>query len=143
MPVVMPGEWLFEEIAKIDELLVGKKAEWEEKMDMATKITAGMDGMPHGSDVTDKVANIGAEMAEISSEMDALKERRKQLIKLLESLPAKQYGALHRHYIRGMTWEEVAEDMNISVSTAKRYKNAGLETLEKMRGGDEMKKILK
>jgi RNA polymerase sigma factor (sigma-70 family) len=139
----MPGEWLFEEIAKIDELLVGKKAEWEEKMDMATKITAGMDGMPHGSDVTDKVANIGAEMAEISSEMDALKERRKQLIKLLESLPAKQYGALHRHYIRGMTWEEVAEDMNISVSTAKRYKNAGLEALEKMRGGDEMKKILK
>lgn len=130
----MPGEWLFEEIAKIDELLIGKKAEWEEKMDMATKITAGMDDMPHGSDVTDKVANIGVELAEISSEMDALNKRRKKLIKMLESLPADQYGALHRHYIRGMTWEQVAEDMNLSESTVKRRGKEGLEMLEQMKG---------
>lgn len=126
----MTAEWFFEQIRKIDELIVGKKADKEMLMDMATKITAGMDGMPHGSDVTDKVGNIAAKMAALSSEIDALEERRDKFMAVLESLPPDEYGALHRHYIRGMTWEEVAEDMNVSIATAYRYRKSGLELLE-------------
>ena len=128
--VCVTAEWFFEQIRKIDELIVGKKADKEMLMDMATKITAGMDGMPHGSDVTDKVGNIDAKMAALSSEIDALEERRDKFMAVLESLPPDEYGALHRHYIRGMTWEEVAEDMNVGVATAYRYRKSGLELLE-------------
>ena len=126
----MTAQWLFEQIRKIDEFIVGKKADREMLMDMATKITAGMDGMPHGSDVTDKVGNIAAKLATLSSEIDALEERRERLMAVLESLPPDEYGALHRHYIRGMTWEEVAEDMNIGVATAYRYRKSGLKLVE-------------
>lgn len=128
----MSGERLFEEIAKINELVVGKKADKEMLMDIATRITAGMDGMPHGSDVTDKVGNIAAKLATLSSEIEALEQRRDKLMAILESLPPDEYGALHRHYIRGMTWEEVAEDMNISRTTVYRYRNSGLAMLEQM-----------
>lgn len=126
----MTAEWFFNQIRKIDELIVGKKADREMLMDMATKITAGMDGMPHGTDVADKVGNIAAKLATLSSEIDALEERRERLMAVLESLPPDEYGALHRHYIRGMTWEEVAEDMNVSIATAYRYRKSGLEMLE-------------
>lgn len=126
----MTAQMFFAEIRKIDELIVGKKADKEMLMDMATKITAGMDGMPHGTDVADKVGNISAKIADLSSEIDALNARRDELIKVLESLPPDEYGALHRHYIRGMTWEEVAEDMNVSIATAYRYRKSGLAMLE-------------
>lgn len=127
----MTAQWLFEQIRKIDELIVGKKADREMLMDMATKITAGMDGMPHGTDVADKVGNIAAKLATLSSDIDALEARRNYLMSVLESLPPDEYGALHRHYIRGMTWEEVAEDMNVSVATAYRYRKSGLAMLER------------
>jgi DNA-directed RNA polymerase specialized sigma subunit len=130
----MIGEWLFEEIKKINELLVVVKLEKVRLLEMATKITAGMDGMPHGSGVTDKVGNGGAKLAQLSDEEDALEARRDKLLGMVKSLPADQCGVLYRYYIQGMTLEKVAEDMNISVSSAKRYKKAGLEMLEKMRG---------
>jgi RNA polymerase sigma factor (sigma-70 family) len=126
----MTAEWLFNQIYKIDELIVAKKAEREMLMDAATKITAGMDGMPHGTDVADKVGNISAKIADLTGEIDRLHERRDELMAVLESLPPDEYGALHRHYIRGMTWEEVAEDMNVSVATAYRYRKSGLAMLE-------------
>jgi DNA-directed RNA polymerase specialized sigma24 family protein len=132
--IVMTAQWLFEQIRKIDELIVGKKADREMLMDMATKITAGMDGMPHGSDVTDKVGNIAVKLATLSSDIDALEARRDKLMAVLESLPPDEYGALHRHYIRGMTWEEVAEDMNVSIATAYRYRKSGLAMLEQIEG---------
>ena len=127
----MTAEWLFNQIYKIDELIVAKKAERVMLMDAATKITAGMDGMPHGTDVADKVGNISAKIADLTGEIDRLHERRDELMAVLESLPPDEYGALHRHYIRGMTWEEVAEDMNVSVATAYRYRKSGLAMLER------------
>jgi RNA polymerase sigma factor (sigma-70 family) len=128
----MTAEWLFNQIYKIDELIVAKKAERVMLMDAATKITAGMDGMPHGTDVADKVGNISAKIADLTGEIDRLHERRDELMAVLESLPPDEYGALHRHYIRGMTWEEVAEDMHIGRTTVYRYRNSGLAMLEKM-----------
>lgn len=126
----MTAGCFFAEIRKIDELIVGKKADKEMLLDMATKITAGMDGMPHGTEVADKVGNISAKIADLSEEIDALERRREVLLKILETLPPEEYGALHRHYIRGMTWEEVAEDMNVGVATAYRYRKSGMAMLE-------------
>lgn len=123
---------IFDEIHKLDELIYANNAEKEMLLDMATKTTAAMDGMPHGTEVADKVGNIAAKLADVTSEGDLLAERREYLLNVLKSLPADEYGALYRHYILGMTWEEVAEDMNVSVSTAKRRGKAGLAMLEQV-----------
>lgn len=126
----MTADRFFEQIRKLEEMIIAKKADWGALLDMGTKITAGMDGMPHGTEVADKVGNISAKMADLSKEIGVLEERRDMLLKILESLPPDEYGALHRHYIRGMTWEEVAEDMNVSIATAYRYRKSGLDMLE-------------
>lgn len=128
----MTAERFFEQIRKLDEMIIAKKADWGALLDMGTKITAGMDGMPHGTEVADKVGNISAKMADLSKEIGVLEARRDMLLKILESLPPDEYGALHRHYIRGMTWEEVAEDMNVSIATAYRYRKSGLDMLEQV-----------
>ena len=123
---------IFARLRKIDEMITAKKAERGMLMDMAMKITAGMDGMPHGTGVADKVGNISAKIADLANEIGVLEEQRDELLNALESLPPDEYGALHRHYIRGMPWEEVAEDMGVSVATAYRYRRSGLDLLEKM-----------
>ena len=123
---------IFARLRKIDEMITAKKAERGMLMDMAMKITAGMDGMPHGTGVADKVGNISAKIADLANEIGALEDERDKLLNALESLPPDEYGALHRHYIRGMPWEEVAEDMGVSVATAYRYRRSGLDLLEKM-----------
>ena len=123
---------IFARLRKIDEMITAKKAERGMLMDMAMKITAGMDGMPHGTGVADKVGNISAKIADLANEIGALEDERDKLQNALESLPPDEYGALHRHYIRGMPWEEVAEDMGVSVATAYRYRRSGLDLLEKM-----------
>jgi DNA-directed RNA polymerase specialized sigma24 family protein len=123
---------IFEEIHKLDELIYANNAEKGVLLDMATKITADMDGMPHGTAVADTGGNIAAKLADVTSEGDLLDERRQYLLDVLKSLPAEEYGALYRHYLQGMTWEDVAVSMNLSVSTVKRRRNSGLAMLEEM-----------
>lgn len=42
---------------------------------MATHITPGLDGMPHGSGVNDKVGNLATEMAELKSRLTVTASR--------------------------------------------------------------------
>lgn len=123
-----------ESVKKYDELIEGKIAERERIMALATKITPNMDGMPHGSGVTDKVGNAVVKLATLAEEtnrlIDLYVDRKAQVIKALEQLPAEEYGALHRYYIQGMTWEEVAKDMGYCGMQVYRFKVKGLNHLK-------------
>mgnify|MGYP003310467071 FL=1 len=52
------------------------------------------------------------------------------MIATLEKLPAKEYGVLHREYIRYMTQEEIADDMHYSTVQIWRIKQNALELLK-------------
>lgn len=123
-----------ESVKKYDELIDAKVAEYDQIMSLATKITPNMDGMPHGSDVTDKVGNAAVKLASLARETNLLVDHyiscKRQVIKALEQLPEKEYGALHRHYIRYMSWEEVAKDMGYCTMQIYRYKVKGLNHLK-------------
>lgn len=125
-------DWL-DQVKKLDELINAKLAERQQLWDMATKITPELTGMPRGSGVSDKVGNTAARLADLAKETDDLVDRyvdhRDLVIKTLEKLPPMEYGALHRHFIQYMTWEEVAADMGKSYMQVWRYKKKGLETL--------------
>lgn len=130
-------EWL-EQVGKLDELINGKMQEREKLIALATKCTANMDGMPHGSGISDPVGTIGDKLVELSRETDAVIDRyieqRQKVITALEQLPAKEYGALHRHYILFMSWEDTALDMGKSTTQVYRYRDSGIARLSKIVG---------
>lgn len=125
--------WL-EQVRKLDELITAKLSERDDLMDMATKITPELSDMPHGGGVTDKVGNAAIMLADLAKDIDCLVDeyvdRKMSVVAALEKLPPLQYGALHRHYIRYMTWEQVAEDMGKSYMQVWRYRKKGLRNLQ-------------
>ena len=133
-------EWL-EQVAKLDQLIIGKLAERERLMSLATNITTKpMDGMPHSNTgtVSRKVENAVVELTMLSNETDALIHKftnlKNEVVKTLEKLPHNEYAVLHRRYIRYMTWEEIASDLNYSTIQVWRIKKKALKILK-----DEMK----
>ena len=127
-------QWL-ERIQKLDELIKAKEAEYNQLMTMATNITPEMTGMPHAGGVTDKVGNYGVKLAmkaqEVNAAWDRYIDERDAMIQVLEKLPAKEYGVLHREYIRYMTQEAIAKDMGYSTVQIWRIIQSGLRMLRK------------
>lgn len=122
------------EVRKLDELINAKLAERSQLWDMVTHITPNMDGMPHGTDVTDKVGNIAAKLADLARETDALVDKyvdkRQRIITMLETLPAEEYGVMHRHYIQFISWNKIAREMNYSRMQVFRIKQKALRRLQ-------------
>lgn len=113
-------EWL-EQVAKLDQLIIGKFAERDRLMSLATNVTAKPpDGMPYSNTgmVSRKVENAAVELTMLSEDIDALiykfNNLKKEVTETIEKLPCDEYAVLHRRYIRYMTWDEIAIDMGYS-----------------------------
>lgn len=126
-------EWL-DQVRMLDELITARLVEKQQLWDLATKMTPNMDGMPHATGVSDKVGNVATKLADLAMETDRLVDnyidRKHEVLDALEKLPPNQFGVLHRYYIRGMTVEQIAEDMNKSERQIMRYKGKGIKNLQ-------------
>lgn len=129
-------QWL-EQVRKLDQLIDAKIAERDRLVALATDISAKpIDGMPYTNTgtVSQKMQNAVINLVELEKEINRLIDRyvdyKKRVCDLLEKLAVTEYGVLHRHYIRGMTWEKVAEDMGYSTMQIWRIKKKGLKNLE-------------
>lgn len=139
-------EWL-ENYKKVNELINGKKAEKKQLLkerqkliDIATDISAKMpDGMPHSNTgtVSQKMQNaviskiiVDEEIENVDIAISTYLDFKKEVITAIEKLPEKEYGVLHRYYVRGMTIEAIAEDMGYSARHISRIKQNGLTILQ-------------
>lgn len=129
-------KWL-NQMRKLDELINAKIAERERLNDLATDISPKMpDGMPHSNTgvVSQKMQNAVIEIVMLSNELNKLidqyVDQKEQIVKMLEELPDKEYGVLHRYYIRYMTIDEIADDMGYCSRQILRIKKNGLKNLE-------------
>lgn len=139
-------EWL-NNFAKINELIGGKNAEkmqLKKKQDffkaMALDISPKLsDGMPFNNNgtVSKKVetgvvnmVSLDEEIKDIEAAINQYMRERNEIILAIQKLPRNEYGVIHRHYIRGMTLEAIAEDMGYSVRQIYRIKNNGLKILQ-------------
>lgn len=121
--------WL-NQIAKLDELIQAKEFDIAQIMEQATKMTASLDGMPHGGGVSDKVGGNAVKLADYRrDELDALYRKKEYIINILELLPVKQYGVLYREFVRGMSQEQIAYDMNYCTVSVWRIKKEALKSL--------------
>lgn len=129
-------EWL-ENVKKLDQLIVAKTAERERLIELATDISAkAPDGMPFNNTgaVNQKMQNAVVDLVVLEQELKSVIANyircKSEIISTLEKLPAKEYGVLHRYYIRYMTNEEIAEEMGYSIVQIWRIKNNGLKLLQ-------------
>lgn len=130
-------EWLLQ-VRKLDQLINAKLAEREQLQAIATDISPKMNGMPFDNTgvPSQKMENAIIKLIELSKQIDKLIddyiERKQYVVSILEKLPEKEYGVLHRHYIRYMPWEKIAEDMGYSTVHIWRIKEVALQNLEKI-----------
>lgn len=129
-------QWL-NRIKKYDQLIDAKIAERDRLYSLATDATAKpYDGMPHDDTgmVNRRLEDIIIKVITLAHEIDRLIDKyidyKQYVVSMLEKLPDKEYGVLHRYYIRYMTIEQIAEDMNYSVRQILRIKKNGLQNLE-------------
>lgn len=128
--------WL-NQVRKLDQLIDAKLAEKQRLVALATDISPRpMDGIPFSNTgtVPQKMQNAVIDLIELAKEIDQLVaqyiEKKQEIVAVLEKLPEKEYSVLHRHYIRCMTWEQVAEDLGYSTVQVWRIKKRGLKNLE-------------
>lgn len=124
-------------VRKLDQLIDAKLAERERLMSIAKDISPRLsDGMPRGNSgmPSQKMADAVCALVDLEKETDRLVDKyvdtKKQIANVLEKLPEKEYGVLHRYYMRNMTWEQVAEDMGYSMRQVYRIKQNGMEMLQ-------------
>lgn len=113
--------------AQIDELILERCA----LMDRATKITPALNGMPHAPGVSDKIGNAIAILdgidKKIVDKIDELREEQEKIEAAIYSIPDDRLIMLMRYrYILGMTWEKIAESMNIKLRQAYYMHNSAL-----------------
>lgn len=125
----MTAQQRLEDIRKLDELINAKLAERTRLRELATATTAKpMDGMPftNTGTVNQKIQDIVIKLVMLEEETNALIDRyideKQEIVRVIEMLPEREYGVIHRYYIQGMTWEQVAEDVDYSVTHVRRIR---------------------
>ena len=126
-------EWL-EGLKKLDELIDAKIAEKERVRALMVNTVGSLDGMPHAPGITDKVGNLTVKLITLEEELNALIDKyvddKEEIVKAIEQLPEREYGVMHRYYIRRMTLEQAAEDMGYCTMQIWRIKENGLNILQ-------------
>lgn len=133
----MNAERYLNQVRKLDQLIDAKIAERDRLNEIATDISLSpMDRMPHSNTrmVSRKMENAIINLVMLEQELNKLIDKyvdyKQEVVKLLETLPEKEYGVLHRYYIRHMTLEQIAEDMGYCRQQIWRLKKKGLQNLE-------------
>lgn len=121
-------EWL-EQIAKFDVQIEEKENKIAEQFCVATKMTASLDGMPHGGGISDKVGDNAVKLAELSQEKKALENRKNYIIKTMQRLPANEFGVLYREFVLYMQQVEIAFDLGFSRWTVWRIRKNAIKLL--------------
>lgn len=125
-------KWL-EWVRTLDMMINAKLEERSQVMDLATKITADVTGMPRGNGVSDKVGSAAGRLVDLTKEIDDLVDsyvdQKKLVNEILEKLPVTEQAVLRKYYVEGMTIEEVGEDMGYCSVHISRIKKRAMDML--------------
>lgn len=125
-------KWL-ERVRTLDMMINAKLEERSQVMDLATKITADVTGMPRGNGVSDKVGSAAGRLVDLTKEIDALVDsyvdQKKLVNEILGKLPVTEQAVLRKYYVEGMTIEEVGEDMGYCSVHISRIKKRAMDML--------------
>ena len=102
----------------------------------AASVSVNLDGMPRVTGNTDRLAILAIKMAEynteLQEELNALLDEKVRAIRMIKTLPPKQQTVLIEYYIHVKKWEQIAEEMSISVRHCQRLHGNALYNFDKL-----------
>ena len=109
----MKAQEFLKQIKKLDKLIENKLAEVQRWKEIANNTTVNMSGeRVQSSGSHDTVANAICTYMDLEREIkqcvDELIDKRKDILNVIEQLPATEYDILHKIYVQGFTLQEVA-----------------------------------
>lgn len=130
---------ILESVRDIEQRISSLREEKTRLRALATDTSAKpLDGMPYSNTgtVSQKLQDAAVKLVmlehDIETEILRYISYRNRAMELIRKLNDTEYGALHRYYILGMTWERTAEDMHYSTTQLWRIKNAAIDTLDEI-----------
>lgn len=125
------------QLGKIDRLIENKIAEMEHWQSIATNTTAHSEGdRVQSSGSKEKMAEAVCRYLQIGEELkatvDLLIETKQEVIRTIEQLEVDEYDVLHKMYVQGKTFQEVAEDKTKSYSWVTSKHGRGLASLQRI-----------
>ena len=117
--------FFLEEVESIDSIIANKLVEMQQWYDLATSITASMDGervMSSGTKqkMADAVSKCLDAADEIPAQIDNLKAKKKMVTQTIEQLYSPmEYNVLHMRYIQYKTLQEIADHYGKTYEWAK------------------------
>jgi DNA-directed RNA polymerase specialized sigma24 family protein len=125
------------ELKKIDAMIKNKEIEIEQWKSIATSSTVHSDGeRVQSSGSKQKMADAVIEFVDIAAEVEVEKNRliqkKRDIIRVIEQLPATQYDLLHKIYVQCFTLAEAADMEMKSYSWAKNVHRKGLANVQKI-----------
>lgn len=125
------------QLKKLEKMIKNKLFEKEHWKSVALGTTAQMGGeRVQSSSSQQKMADAVAKYmdmdAEIDRAIDALVDKRNEVISVIEKLPVVQYDLLHKVYVQYKTLDEVAELYDRSQSWAKNVHRKALRNVHKI-----------
>lgn len=105
-----------------------------ELIDAATRITPSLEGMPHGTDVGDKVGNaaqaITDKRQELCAQITKCNEVRAEIMEAISTLESERIQAIFvMKFITGMSDEKIADELDIDSRYIRRLIHNGLYNL--------------
>ena len=133
----MTAKELLRQPLLIDVKIRNKIAEKDRWRMVAFGITANNDGervQSSGSQqrMADAVGRYVDIEAEINAEIDRLVDAKKAVLNVIEQLELTEYDVLHKRYIQGMTFDEIAFDYGKSKSWATTMHGNALQSVQKI-----------
>lgn len=113
----MKADKYLQQIEKIDKLIENKIAEAERWKEIAMGSTSYSEGERVQSSGTkqkmaDAVARYVDLEAEINAEIDLLVDKKLEIIRMIEKLPADEYDLLHKRYVMLKNLKDIAADIS-------------------------------
>lgn len=133
----MTADEFLSQIETYDSLVEGKINEREKLWLLATKITIPTDReVIQTSGVSDKVGNIGAKLADVERELDAIIDEyidiHRECVSVIERLADKpvEYAVIHKHYVLYKTFVEIEQEEGYSYQGIMKIKERALKRIE-------------
>ena len=102
----------------------------------AESVSINLDGMPHATGNNDRLVRLAIKMSEyntmLQAELTALLDERVKADKIIKTLPPKQQTVLVEYYFHVKKWEQIAEEMDISVRHCHRLHGNALYNFDKV-----------
>ena len=123
------------QIHKIETMIKNKQAEIQRYMGMALSITPQMSGervqaTPNQQKMADAIIEYVDIDGEIKQDIAELKQKRREIIKTIEQLDTIEYDVLHKIYVQGCVYKDIATTYHYSRSWVKEMHKQALKSLQ-------------